>query len=90
MLKIQNAVHCPATRHPDDIMPHAHRNYLSQVVKREPGEEDVSKELSHTEHPIGHPVGQPFCVIFFGGTLDGFDPETHLTQTQILSQRTLN
>lgn len=46
---------------------------LSHVVKWEPGQEDVSKELCHAEHPIHHPVGQPFCVIIFGYTLNGFD-----------------
>ena len=49
--------------------------HLSDVVEGEPGEDDVSKELGHAEDAVHHPVGQPFCVVLFGGAFDGLDPE---------------
>lgn len=50
-------------------------DYLSNIVEWEPGEEDVSKKLCHTEDSIHHPVGQPFSVIIFVGTFNGLNSE---------------
>lgn len=47
--------------------------YLSNIVEREPGQEDISKKLCHTEESIHHPIGQPFSVIVFGGTFNGLN-----------------
>lgn len=49
-------------------------DYLSNVIEWEPGEEDVSKELGHTEDAVHYPVGEPLSIILFGGTFNGFDP----------------
>lgn len=48
-------------------------SHLKSVVKREPVEENIREELAQAENTIHHPVGQPFCVIFFAWTFDGFD-----------------
>lgn len=49
-------------------------NDLSNIVEREPGEEDISKELCHTEESVDHPVGQPLCVIILRRTFNRLDP----------------
>lgn len=67
-----------------DIKARPGPSYLSNIVEWEPGEEDVGKELGHTEDSVHHPVGQPLGVVVFGGTFDGFNPtsrkETHIRQ----------
>lgn len=62
---------------------HTRRCHLSNVVEGEPGEEDVSEKLGHTEDPVHHPVGQPFSVVLFGGTFNGFDPEGGQRSTRL-------
>ena len=59
----------------DSLYTHFQQNYLSNIVEGEPGEENVSKKLCHAEKSIYHPVGQPFCIIIFGGTFNGLNPE---------------
>lgn len=61
------------------------RDYLSDVVKWEPREKDVCKELSHTEESIHHPVSQPFCIIIFGGAFYGLDAAEKTYKRQELS-----
>lgn len=48
-------------------------SHLKSVVKWEPVEENIREELAQTEDTVHHPVGQPFCVIFFARAFDGFD-----------------
>lgn len=48
-------------------------SHLEGVVKREPVEENVREELAQAEDAVHHPVGQPFCVVFFARTFNGFD-----------------
>lgn len=48
-------------------------SHLKRVVEREPVEENIGEELAQTEDPVHHPVRQPFCVIFFARTFNGFD-----------------
>lgn len=62
---------------------HTGRRHLSNVVEGEPWEEDVSEKLGHTEDPVDHPVGQPFGVILFGGTFNGFDPARGQRSTRL-------
>lgn len=59
---------CQEDRHRDQL------DYLSNIVEWEPGKEDVSKKLCHTEDSIHHPVGQPLSIIIFGGTFNGLNP----------------
>lgn len=48
-------------------------SHLEGVVKWEPVEENVGEELSQAEDAVHHPVGQPFGVVFFARTFNGFD-----------------
>ncbi len=48
-------------------------SHLKSVVEREPVEENIGEELAQTEDTINHPVRQPFCVVFFARTFNGFD-----------------
>lgn len=49
--------------------------YLQHVVEGEPWQEEVREEFGNAEHTIHYPVGQPLRIIFFVGTLDGFNSE---------------
>lgn len=49
-------------------------DYLSDVVEWEPGEEEISKKLCHTEESINHPVSQPFSIVILGSTFNGLNP----------------
>lgn len=48
-------------------------SHLKSVVKWKPVEENIGEELAQAEDAIHHPVRQPFCVVFFAWTFDGFD-----------------
>lgn len=48
--------------------------YLSNIVEWEPGKEDVSEKLCHTEDSVHHPVGEPLSIVLFGGTFNGLNP----------------
>lgn len=48
-------------------------SHFKSIVEREPVEENIGEELAQTEDPVHHPVRQPFCVIFFARTFNGFD-----------------
>lgn len=48
-------------------------SHLEGIVKWEPVEENVGEELAQAEDAVHHPVRQPFCVVFFARTFDGFD-----------------
>lgn len=49
--------------------------YLQHVVEGKPWQEEVREEFGNAEHTIHHPVRQPLGIIFFVGTLYGFDAE---------------
>lgn len=47
--------------------------HLANIVKGEPGQEDVRKGLQDAEESINDPVGQPLCVVLFDIALNGLD-----------------
>lgn len=47
--------------------------HLKSVVEWKPVEENIREELAQAEDTIHHPVRQPFCVVFFARTFNGFD-----------------
>lgn len=58
--------------------------YLQHVVEGHPGQEDVREEFGNAEHTIHYPVGQPLGVIFFVGTLYGFNSERQYQSKYII------
>jgi hypothetical protein len=64
------------TQYKNDVKSGAEYNqYLSHIVEWKPGEENITKELGHTEDSVNHPVSQPFGIILLCCTFNGLDPE---------------
>lgn len=75
------------TRIEPGLRPGAVASHLKGVVEGEPVEENVGEELAQAEDSVHHPVRQPFGVILFARTLNGFDPEQE-TETQLAAAST--
>lgn len=55
-------------------------SHFKSVVERKPVEENIGEELAQAEDTIHHPVRQPFCVVLFAHTFNGFDPAEETTR----------
>lgn len=60
---------------PTEILNLKKSNYLANIVKGEPEEEDVREGLCNAEDSIDNPVSQPLCVVILPVALNGLDSE---------------
>lgn len=65
-------------------------SHLKSIVEREPVEENIGEELAKAEDTIHHPVRQPFCVVLFAWTFNGFYSADKSRKNSFISELDIN